>query len=327
MVEKVTVLVGRAWAQIATGPAVHHGAWWVRFGPNARGTTTPYMLARGDLNTIVVRGSAKFDSDQTVRFTDTGGSLRCADRHGAGLYSYRRLPGNRVRFIPIRETCARRQAVVTNRAFTFAGAAGPAATLVSRMVDAHPGVVWHESRSTGLPYNGALAKGVLLPVSGPFHATWYPDVGMGNATSRRYGSRRLVASILWVAHHIHDRRGPGSPPLLVGDLSRPLGGRFRSRHGGLAHVSHQNGLDVDVYYPRRDRRVAPPSSPHQVDQVATRQIVCLFLQAGASHVFVGPAIKVRRTAGVVVTLPVAHHDHMHVRFPNNGIVRRRAKCS
>ncbi len=38
----------------------------------------------------------------------------------------------------------------------------------------------------------------------------------------------------------------------IGDLSRPNGGVFDERFGGRGHASHQNGLDVDVYYPRRD---------------------------------------------------------------------------
>ena len=56
------------------------------------------------------------------------------------------------------------------------------------------------------------------------------------------------------------RRADPEPPLpmLVGDLSRPRGGEFGRRFGALGHSSHQNGLDADVYYPRRDRRPAPP---------------------------------------------------------------------
>ncbi len=53
----------------------------------------------------------------------------------------------------------------------------------------------------------------------------------------------------------HRLAHPESPPILVGDLSLPTGGSFGAEYGGLGHASHQNGLDVDIYYPRKDRKL------------------------------------------------------------------------
>ena len=106
---------------------------------------------------------------------------------------------------------------------------------------------------------------------------------------------------------------PRAPRLGVGDLSRPRGGDFGPQFGGLGHVSHQNGLDVDVYYPRRDRRERPPDSPEQIDRRLAQDLVDRFVRAGARRVFVGPSTRLRGPSSVVQIL--AHHDnHLHVRI-------------
>ena len=49
------------------------------------------------------------------------------------------------------------------------------------------------------------------------------------------------------------RRHPDAPRIGVGDLSLRHGGYFGAEvSGGIGHSTHQNGLDVDVYYPRVD---------------------------------------------------------------------------
>jgi murein endopeptidase len=110
------------------------------------------------------------------------------------------------------------------------------------------------------------------------------------------------------------RTHPDAPPLLVGDLSRPHGGDFGPRYGGLGHVSHENGLDVDVYYPRRDRAASPPRRPAQVDLRLAQWLVERFVAAGAVRVFVGPSLRLRGPAGIVAPLP-RHDNHLHVRIP------------
>jgi murein endopeptidase len=106
-----------------------------------------------------------------------------------------------------------------------------------------------------------------------------------------------------------------APRVLIGDLSRRHGGDFGPRFGGIGHASHQNGLDVDVFYPRRDRRELPPRRPGQVDLVLSQALVNGFVRAGAQYVFVGPSLPLRGPRRVVQ--PLVHHDgHMHVRLYN-----------
>ena len=83
------------------------------------------------------------------------------------------------------------------------------------------------------------------------------------------------------------------------------------------HVSHQSGLDVDVYYPRLDRYLSAPISVGQVDRALTQDLLDRFVAAGAQAVFVGFQTGLRGPGGVVVPYP-SHENHMHVRFTAPG---------
>jgi protein MpaA len=111
---------------------------------------------------------------------------------------------------------------------------------------------------------------------------------------------------------------PEAPRVGIGDLSRPHGGDFSARFGGLGHASHQNGLDVDVYYPRRDRRERPPKVPREIDRKLAQDLVARFVEAGAAKVFVGPSTALKGPPAVVEEL-VHHDNHMHVRLPGDGV--------
>jgi murein endopeptidase len=101
--------------------------------------------------------------------------------------------------------------------------------------------------------------------------------------------------------------------VLVGDLSRPHGGDFGRRFGGLGHASHQNGLDADIYYPRLDRRVIRAAEPSEVNRAAAQELVDAFTRAGAEYVFVGPSLGLHGPRKMVQEL--AHHDdHLHFRL-------------
>jgi protein MpaA len=106
---------------------------------------------------------------------------------------------------------------------------------------------------------------------------------------------------------------PRAPRVGIGDLSRPRGGDFGVRYGWPGHVSHQNGLDVDIYYPRRDRRERPPHSPSQINRPLAQDLLNRFVRAGAVRIFVGPRTGLTGPPRVVRVL--AHHDnHLHVRI-------------
>jgi murein endopeptidase len=169
------------------------------------------------------------------------------------------------------------------------------------------------SRAIGRPTHGRLVRGVQLPAEGPDHVTWDNVLKrVPNRGWRRWGTDRLVVLVLDVLH-AYRAANPGAPRVLVGDLSRPHGGDFSARFGGLGHASHQNGLDVDVYYPRRDRLARAPIRVSQIDRRLAADLVRRFVQAGAIRIFVGPHTGLSGPRRIV--RPLRRHDnHLHVRI-------------
>jgi murein endopeptidase len=188
----------------------------------------------------------------------------------------------------------------------------PAATPTPTPAEAPP-VAWRSSRANGRPWRGRLRDGVLLPDWGRDHFTWDPIRHLyPNRPWRRWGTDTLVRTLLDVAA-AYRAEHPEAPRLGIADLSRPRGGPFGKRFGGLGHASHQNGLDADVYYPRLDRAERKPWLPRQVDRVLAQDLVDRFVAAGAEFVFVGPRLGLTGPRRVVQPLRY-HDDHLHVRL-------------
>jgi murein endopeptidase len=169
------------------------------------------------------------------------------------------------------------------------------------------------SVSLGTPQRGALIRGVQLPAEGSDFFTW--DFPLGQAPNRpwrRWAAGRMIAIVLAV---IAEYRAANfeAPRVGIADLSRPHGGDFGKRFGGLGHASHQNGTDVDVLYPRLDLQELRPSKVAQIDRALAQDLVDRFVAAGALYVFVGPRTKLTGPPKIVQKL-VFHDDHMHVRF-------------
>jgi murein endopeptidase len=180
---------------------------------------------------------------------------------------------------------------------------------VERLRD--PAVHWKRSAALGTPHAGRLVDGIRLPPYGRDFFTWDPVLDRApNRPWRRYGTDRLVRTVLRVLAG-HRAAHPEAPRIGIGDLSRPRGGPFGAAFGGLGHVSHQNGLDVDVYYPRRDRREREPADPRQIDRRLAQDLLDRFLQAGASRIYVGPQTGLRGPGGIV--RPAVHHEQPHAR--------------
>jgi murein endopeptidase len=174
------------------------------------------------------------------------------------------------------------------------------------------------SRAIGRPWHGRLVNGVQLPEVSADWLTWDPVLKrIPNRPWRRWGTAKLIATIERVLAGFHAAH-PELPQVLVADLSRPHGGVFDKRFGGLGHASHQNGLDVDVVYPRADHRLRDAWRPDQIDRGLSQDLVDRFVAAGVQFVFVGPRTGLHGPRKVVETL--AHHDdHMHVRiYPPRG---------
>ena len=173
----------------------------------------------------------------------------------------------------------------------------------------YPRVIWRQSRPRGQPFAGSLGNATKLPVEGQHFVTWDPERNrVPNPAGRRYATGRLVRVLLRVAKQFA-RDHPDAPRLVIGDLSQPHGGKF----GDGMHASHQNGLDADVYYPRRDRRERAPWKVSDVDRARSQELVNRFVRAGAGFVFVGPRVSLTGRRSIVRVWP-NHDNHLHVRL-------------
>jgi len=126
-----------------------------------------------------------------------------------------------------------------------------------------------------------------------------------------YGNQHTIRAVIQVIE-AYRAAHPNAPRVVIGDISRNGGGPMTDEH-----VSHQNGLDVDIYYPRVDGELRAPTTSDQIDTVLAQDLVDRFVAAGAQMIFVGFSTRLHGPSGVVI--PYANHDyHMHVRFPPPG---------
>jgi penicillin-insensitive murein endopeptidase len=175
---------------------------------------------------------------------------------------------------------------------------------------------------------GCLAGGVALPVDGP---TWQV---MRLSRNRNWGHPELVNFLRRFAPLA--AKATGWPGILIGDMAQPRGGPTVSDH-----MSHQTGLDVDIWFrPMPDRRL---SVEERETMVATSVVAAdkltvdpttwtpahaAFIRAAAEQpeverVLVNAAIKKelcrlegrRHFAWMSKVRPwYGHADHMHVRL-------------
>ena len=180
-----------------------------------------------------------------------------------------------------------------------------------------PSLLSAGSQALGTPNRGRLARGVQFPAQSGVAFTWDFPLGVSpNRPWRRWGTEKLVLTLDCVLAQAQ-LADPFGQRTGVADLSRPHGGRFGPKYGGQGHSSHQNGLDADVLYPRRDDCECAPERVGQIDIARSQALVDAFVAAGARYVFVSPALWRRgllRGPRAVVRPLIYHDDHLHVRL-------------
>jgi murein endopeptidase len=165
------------------------------------------------------------------------------------------------------------------------------------------------SRALGSASNGRLECGKLLLAFTELWTTYNPVTGAyPNARSRRWGTEKTLATIEQVTadYRLRFRR---APRIVIGDISLRHGGPFG------VHASHQQGIDIDVYYPRRGYgRARPPRGPSEVDRRRSRWLVNRFADARARVVYIGVGVGLRRSRSNIEYLSYGHETHFHVRL-------------
>ena len=125
----------------------------------------------------------------------------------------------------------------------------------------------HPSRSIRSPANGRLLRGVLFPARGPDHFAWnFRAQRIGGSDHTRWGHCPVVRAVL-LGLAAYRARDPDAPPVAVGDMSLRGGGEIDG------HATHENGRQIDLYYPRRDRDRREPHTIAQVDMRLSRELV------------------------------------------------------
>ncbi|MEA3638748.1 MAG: penicillin-insensitive murein endopeptidase [Lamprobacter sp.] len=182
------------------------------------------------------------------------------------------------------------------------------------------------AESIGGPSNGCVRGALLLPPSGEGF------VSIRRHRNRYYGHPKTIALVEELGAAV--AKYSGGRLMMVGDLAQPRGGRMAS-----SHVSHQNGLDVDIWLtladsPRQAWQETPEAKDppsmlgrHGLQPNARWGADQLFLiKRAAEHpdvdrILVNPGIKraLCRSEGDAPWLrklrPWWGHDaHMHVRL-------------
>ncbi|KMK50492.1 murein endopeptidase [[Actinobacillus] muris] len=149
--------------------------------------------------------------------------------------------------------------------------------------------------------------------------------------NRYYGHPQLLSYLQQLAQNA---KAAGIPPILIGDMGMPAGGRFSS-----GHASHQTGLDADIWLrfgPMDDATARNPAglATVMVDHAAnvvnerlwtahhTKLLKLAASDGRVDRIFVNPAIKVKlcQSAGAdrewlrKIRPWYAHDAHFHVRL-------------
>ncbi|NUN13541.1 MAG: penicillin-insensitive murein endopeptidase [Myxococcales bacterium] len=142
---------------------------------------------------------------------------------------------------------------------------------------------------------------VLLPGRGK---GYYHFSGPDHPEEDAWGAPEAIACVELVAAE-WSTRYPKRPRVGIGDISRRNGGRF------APHVTHRNGLDIDVRPMKRSSEGRTTVSHNAYSRAYTKDLIDLFTEVCAVQrvLFNDPVLikqmkNVRRSAG--------HHDHLHV---------------
>ena len=183
-----------------------------------------------------------------------------------------------------------------------------------------------EPAPIGFYSRGCLAGARQLPIDGP---NWQV---MRLSRNRNWGHPELVEFLKRFSAEAS--KNSGWPGILVGDLSQPRGGPMLT-----GHVSHQIGLDADIWLTPMPARLLTRDEREQMSSIGMVRPDRLDIDTGAwtdghlavlrtaamdpgvQRIFVNPAIKraaCRAAAGEPwlgkLRPERGHHSHFHVRM-------------
>jgi penicillin-insensitive murein endopeptidase len=182
------------------------------------------------------------------------------------------------------------------------------------------------SLSIGAPGSGILLNAVALPPGPHWEVASSAEV---------WGTSETMAAIEAAIDKVHEVF-PGAPPIVVGDISDPDGGRLKR------HESHQGGRDVDLgfYYKRGQETRFTAGTPANMDLprnwalvralVTCTDVETILLDTRIQRVLYNYALSLsedkawldrvfqysRGSGSAVIKHVPGHRNHYHVRFYN-----------
>lgn len=187
------------------------------------------------------------------------------------------------------------------------------------------------SESVGACNSGKLINGEKLPVGPGYSYGSRPNV---------YGANETITLIIeGIARFV--KKYPGGPVIVVGNLSRPVGGKLKP------HKSHQSGRDVDIGYVHKEKFQPVThmltATEENLDLEKTWFLIESFLNTGkVTKIFIDYYIQEMiykylvsrkykkayldkvfqypkgKGSKAVIQHSKGHHHHMHVRFDCPG---------
>ena len=182
-----------------------------------------------------------------------------------------------------------------------------------------------QAQSIGGYSNGCIIGAQPLALKGEGYQV------IRSVKNRYYGHPELLSYLIQLGKKA---KAAGIPPILIGDMGMPAGGRFSS-----GHASHQTGLDADIWLrfgPMDDATARNPAglatimvnrSTNRVDEKLWTEAHTTLIKLAASdakvdRIFVNPAIKLKlcNSAGNdrawlrKIRPWFAHDSHFHVRL-------------
>lgn len=185
-------------------------------------------------------------------------------------------------------------------------------------------------QATGFYSNGKLLSGLPLPLEG------FGFLKIQRPRKRHYSTHDLIEVIKLTAKMMKDTY-PNGERLQIGDMSWQKGGTLSS------HKSHQNGLDADIAYFRKDRREQNPELNIPFDEgfvkngkltanfdvernwyffnvmVSTGRVKRLFVDLAIKRAMCaharGLGIDIEKSETLRrMRIEPLHHDHVHLRI-------------
>ena len=171
------------------------------------------------------------------------------------------------------------------------------------------------SIAQGLPNNGSLMDGLNLRDEGDSLHSYYHFYGTDGIDTDDWGTLALINKIEsaardWYTYTFFN--------FGIGDMSLRNGGYF------FPHSSHQNGLDVDLRYIRKDRAEAPldvSTDPDDFDQETTAFLMSRLLYSSGDTTntifFIDTNyVHITDTIGNRIRHDSGHRNHFHMRIPD-----------